>query len=122
MRRLSRLHPIHLALRLLLVAVCLWPFAGARQLANTFGFPLTPAAFAGQLPSAPVGEEEENERAEDAKGRIGQRTEYRPDPPQIAPRLPSVASTRTFASDRTSSACLSPADPFRNGLGTPYRC
>ncbi len=102
--------------------MCAWPFAGVRQLANAFGFAPPPVAFAGQLPIAPLNEEEENERVADAKGRIGQRTEYRTDPPRIAPRLPSIAPTGITDGGRTSSASLFPADPFHNGLGTPYRC
>src|SRR5262245_22944783 len=115
----TRLDPISLALRLLLVAICVWPFTGARQLAASLGLASPPATgVASQAPLAPVNEEEENERAEDAKGRIGQRTEYRPDPPRIAPRLPSISSNVLPTGPLASTSRPTPIDHFRNGLGT----
>src|SRR5262245_38325644 len=125
MPRLPRTRLLELTLRFLMIAVCALPWPGLRALAGTLpsapvSAPVSAPSPVGQLPTAPVSEEEENERAEDAKHRAGQRVEYRPDPPRIAPQLPaatSIATTRV-----TSSDCPSPADPFRNGLGTPYRC
>jgi hypothetical protein len=121
MLRAKRLHPIDLALRLLLVAACVWPVTGARQLATSLGF-AQPPAFAGQAPVAPVNEEEENERTVDAKSRAGQRTEYRPDPPRVAPRISSPSSQTLSARRLNATTFPPPADPFCNGLGTPYRC
>src|SRR5262245_3539259 len=112
MPRLPRQHLIDLTLRFVMIAVCAVPFTGLRAYANA----LPATVPVGQLPTAPS--EEENERAEDAKQRVGHRIEHRPDPPRAAPRLPVAASA--FSVRATSSVRPAPADPFRNGLGTPY--
>lgn len=106
-----------LVLRLVMVAACAFPFAGNRSTAALLSLPVA----GNQLPSSPVreSEEEESERSEDAKVRPGQRTEA----PHTATIAPSVRLT--FAPCRLNCAYSdfsNPADPFRNGLGTPYRC
>jgi hypothetical protein len=70
-----------------------------------------------------VSEEEEHER--DGAGKTAEavhRTDRRPDrhPPTLG-RLPFAATTRA---DHPSTLLARPtaADPFRNGLGSPYRC
>jgi hypothetical protein len=117
MARFTHTHLLGLVLRLVMVAVCVLPFASPRQVANAFGFP--PPVFA-QSPTTPVGEEEENERTEDAKGRVGHQVQYRPAPPKLLDRLPQLPPTASRAA--SVRECPSPLDPFRNGLGSPYRC
>jgi hypothetical protein len=119
MPRQPRISPLELTLRFLMIAVCALPLAGLRQVAAALPPGPVPAPI-GQLPTAPLSEEEENERAEEVKNRVGQRAEHRPDPPRTAPRLPAATSAATARA--ISSGCPSPADPFRNGLGSPYRC
>jgi hypothetical protein len=122
MLRFPHTHLPGLLLRLAMIALCLWPFSGPRQVAGTFGFSLPPIALA-QVPNAPSNEEEESEAAEDgknAKNRVASASEFRPEVPPVGFWLPFVSAPAPIRV--TSSACPSPADPFRNGLGSPYRC
>ncbi|MBX9580062.1 MAG: hypothetical protein K2X87_07100 [Gemmataceae bacterium] len=120
MVRLRIPHLLGLVLRLFLVAGCVPPLAGAP--AAVAG--LTPPAPVGQSPAAPVNEEEDgNERDEAAKKpEAVQWTDRRPDrhPPTLG-RLPFASTARA---DHPSTRLARPtaADPFRNGLGSPYRC
>src|SRR5262245_25937479 len=117
MPRVMRHHLTTLALRFVMIAVCAVPFTGLRAYATALQAP----APAGQFPTSPVSsEEEENERTEDAKQRVGHRAEHRPDPPRFVSQFPVAASASPVRI--TSHACPAPADPFRNGLGSPYRC
>lgn len=110
-----------LALRLLLVAMCVWPATSTRQLALSLGI-AQPPTFANQAPVIPINEEEEHERAQDAKNRMGPRVEHRPDPPRAAPRLSLPASVSFTLGLRNATHSLLPADALQNGLGTHYRC
>lgn len=113
-----------LILRLLLAVGSVLCFAAPRQLAQGFGVP--PAPFTGQLPTAPPNEEDESGREGGAKEaakesaadpRHGRRTDR---PPPRAGFLPADRDRR--ARPHSPVAYPSRADPFRNGLGTPYRC
>jgi hypothetical protein len=114
------------ALRLLLVAVCAIPFANPRRLATALYIPPSTVALGGQLPSAPVPASEEDEierhgevRSREASGRSERR--------QGEPRTNltrGLASLRQRLARQSHFSHLRPtaADPFRNGLGTPFRC
>jgi hypothetical protein len=105
--------------RLLMLAACVVPFTSARQ-AAAFA-PNSPAVPAPTSP-APVQEEEDTQRQEEANGKEKART---PSPP---PNRPSAASAQTLYSRPLTAPGTSPApspspiDPFRNGLGCPFRC
>lgn len=99
-------------LRLLLVAVCVLPLAGPRLGAGMMPLESSPS-------NRPIEEEDESERADaeqrDAELRIERRFESRH---RSAGRLPLAERT----SHRFTSNPIPAADPFRNGLGTHYRC
>jgi hypothetical protein len=117
MARFTCQNMLSLAPRLVMVALCLFPFSGPRQAAFAFGFP--PPSLS-TLPTSPVNEEEESQRTEDAKGRVCNQNGFRPEAPRITGRL--LHHVPGVESRRPNHACLSPLDPFRNGLGSPYRC
>lgn len=110
--------------RFLMLAVCLVPFTSAQQAAGALA-PLVPVVPApvGDAP-APVGEEDEERETEDGKGgREGHAAQHQHRAPvrELIDRLPPA---HAFGSHLTSTRTTPPvtADPFRNGLGTPYRC
>lgn len=109
--------------RLLLLVVCLVPFTSTRQAAVACApvFPRAPAVPADA--PATVNEEEDergNETETDGKERLADPARHRV-PPRDAARIPIVHAGHTSA---LVLCARSPAlaDPFRNGLGTPYRC
>jgi hypothetical protein len=117
-----------LALRLLLVAVCAIPFANPRRLAAALYIPPPAVALGGQLPSAPspVSEEDEIERhgdirAREAAGRSDRRTDRARSGTRSGrdtlPLKQRLSHLSHFGTLRPAAA-----DPFRNGLGTPFRC
>ena len=104
--------------RLLMLAACLVPFTSTRQASAAFALtPATPLA-----PTAPIQEEEDTQRQEEANGKEKART---PSPP---PNHPSAASAQSLYARPLTAPGTSPApspapvDPFRNGLGCPFRC
>jgi hypothetical protein len=103
-----------LALRLLLAAACVLPFTGVSA-AAAFLAP-TPGSTA---PVVPVGEEDEREKDEAAKGAAAQERQARATRPGYRPLrpVPRPVSGPTSGPSRPTAA-----DPFRNGLGTPFRC
>jgi hypothetical protein len=124
-------HPrllIGLVLRLVMVAACVVPLVGPRKLAATVGLPPLPACPACPLPVAPVapvGEEEESQRQEEAKERAANpRADRQPSRPRFSSDRHPVAtySAQAITTTRSSHSPPAPADPFRNGLGSPYRC
>jgi hypothetical protein len=109
--------------RFLLLVVCLVPFTSTRQAAVACApvFPLAPAA-PGE--SAPVNEEEDERESEteaDGKERLADPVRHRVPSRESAGRLPLVHAGHTSALVLCARA-PSPSDPFRNGLGTHYRC
>jgi hypothetical protein len=114
---MTRLGPL---IRLLMLVVCLLPFSNTRQAAAAFA-PLAPVGS----PAPTQGQEEDDsEREPQSAGKAKHRvTHHRvgqeADPPAIIDRLPPVASAAR--SPRIPAGPADP-DPFRNGLGTPYRC
>jgi hypothetical protein len=88
--------------------------------------PAPPVALGGQLPAAPLNEEDETEREEDAKARESlARGDRRAELSRHgSSRAGLHASPKQHLIDLTRFTSLRPtaADPFRNGLGTPFRC
>lgn len=109
-----------LTLRLLLAVGCLVSFSGSRAIASALRVAPPATALGGQFPSTPVNEEEETERAESAKEAIS-RTDRRSDRSDLRGRgFPAPPFGKPLAVHPIS--CPTPLDPFRNGLGSPYRC
>ena len=102
--------------RFLMLLVCLVPFTSARQAVSAF----TPGGPVHEAP-APISQEDD-ERETDSKERLTAQAKHRSHVREHVGNLP-----RSHAShpSRLSSVRTTPpvaADPFRNGLGTPYRC
>jgi hypothetical protein len=108
--------------RLLMLLACLVPFTSTRQAVAAFALP-TPAELPITPAPDPRQQEEENEREEaDGKepARGSGRAEHHPPPPHhTRPRRPTTRRTHALLN---RADIPYPADPFRNGLGTPYRC
>jgi hypothetical protein len=108
--------------RCLMAFLCMVPFTSARQtgLALAPCIPLGPVAPANQAP-APVEEDDERTSAE-AKERLAavarQRAPFRH---QIG-TMPSAHRCGALVNSPTHLRSASADDPFRNGLGCPYRC
>ena len=108
--------------RFLMLAVCLVPFTSARQAAAALA-PYVPAAPGGPLNEAPVPvSEEDDERETGSKERLAAQAKHRP---ATRERVGSSTGAHTAHPSRLSPVCTKPpvaVDPFRNGLGSPYRC
>lgn len=102
-----------------MILLCLVPFSSARQAAGIFspGAPLSPVNEA----PAPVNEEDDERETADAKERIVSQSRHRLAGPTGIGLLP-LASNRHVPLLRHLPTSPSASDPFRNGLGTPYRC
>jgi hypothetical protein len=108
---------LKLSLHLLLAAACLLPLVNPRAAAGM----LVPSERS-SAPNRPVEEEDEGERA-DSEYRDAQiRTERRSDPRNRAVGRLGISSPVPPAHLRFVISCAHAGDPFRNGLGTPYRC
>jgi hypothetical protein len=108
-------------IRLLMLVVCLLPFGNTRQAAAAIA-PLAPVGS--PAPAQGQEEEDDSEREPQAAGKAKQRvTHHRvgqeADPPTLIDRLPPVTSV---ARPDPIPAVPADPDPFRNGLGTHYRC
>ena len=104
------------ALRLLLIAVCVLPLSSPRAVA---GFLQPLPVEIGYDSDRPSEEEDESERTDSEARDAGLRSERHLESRQTAiGRLRIPASSRP----RFAAAHVPLADPFRNVLGTPYRC
>lgn len=109
-------------IRTLMLVVCLAPFASVQQAAGALApyFPRT-LAPAGESPAAPTSEEDD-ERENDGKERHSTAPRHRAPTRELLIWLPpAVAPHRTHVTRPRTSPPVA-VDPFRNGLGTPYRC
>jgi hypothetical protein len=106
--------------RLLMLLACAVPFTSARQawaaINPKAAGPASPAPF------VPVQEEEDTEREEAAGGKEKART---PPPPSHRPR--AARSQPLYCGQAplllaVATSSPAPIDPFRNGLGCPFRC
>lgn len=104
--------------RLIMLAACLVPFTNIRQVGAVLAFkPALP------VQTAPQPQEDDSEREEEvSKLRVSNlRLEKQLPDDQLLYTLPPILSLGPPAGWATCSA-PSPLDPFRNGLGSPYRC
>jgi hypothetical protein len=108
-------------LRILAILLCLVPFTSARQASGAFApCPAATPSPGNETPAPPAEEEDERETAS-AKERLLAHSRHRPLARQQIDMLPLPrASHAPPAPQRPTSPC--DADPFRNGLGSPYRC
>jgi hypothetical protein len=105
--------------RLLMLAACLVPFTSTRQAAV---FALTSPVSPAPTSPAPVSEEEETERLPEVAAKEKTRRSGPPAgrPSAVSARPPHAHPSTTPNTFPTRSP--SPIDPFRNGLGCPFRC
>jgi hypothetical protein len=104
-------------LRLLVVVGCVLPFASPRVAAGSA------APLPIPVPSAPTNEDDENQREETAEEQTADPRLVRlPNP--LPPAADRLARLSVHSPLRPTAARAGPTseDPFRNGLGTPYRC
>ena len=106
--------------RLLMLTACLVPFTSARQAATALApfVPLAPATTA----EAPAPVEEDDERETAGKERLSASAKHRPPVRELIDHLPHAHSPLLSSSLRERAAPPVAADPFCNGLGSPYRC
>lgn len=116
MRLLSGSNVIARLLRLLVVASCVLPLAGVST--ATASNPLLLPA-----PVFPANEEDETERQETSEEQVADPRLVRM-PSQLPPSKSWLRATVPPKSISHSASRHGPTrvDPFRNGLGTPYRC
>jgi hypothetical protein len=108
-----------LIVRLLMLSACLVPFTSARQAGALFA--LAPTA---PVPNAPTPQEDDAEREEESNGKEKQkasrpRLEHRAGSGHHLDRVPPIAC---LCLPKKPTLISHPLDPFRNGLGSPYRC
>ncbi len=106
--------------RTFMLIACLVPFTSAQQAAGALA-PILPVVPVGNAPVAPVNEEDD-EREVDGKERVSSPSRhYSPVREPVERFAPAHASNRSHL---TRARAVPPVseDPFRNGLGTPYRC
>lgn len=108
--------------RFLMLVVCLVPFTSTRQVEIALApyVPLAPVLPVSEAPS-PVNEEDD-ERETDGKERLAAQAKHRP---PVREQIGSLPGPHTAHPSHPSPVRTTPpvaADPFRNGLGSPYRC
>ena len=102
--------------RFLLLGACLVPFSSTRQVVAFVPAPPTPAA------PAPLPEEEETERGKEPAGKEKARRSAQPSGPKPAVFPARLHPHPTTAPTTPATRSPHPIDPFRNGLGCPFRC
>jgi len=109
---------IGILIRLFMLVACAVPIGNLRQAGSLLAF--APVASS---PVLPPSQEDDNERSEESgKNRSAQpRLDPPKNPPAPAQRLVHLNASRPLQSIAPPAGALS-VDPFRNGLGTPYRC
>ncbi len=108
--------------RLLMLAACLVPFTSQRQAVGALSpyVPLTPLAPVAPANEAPVSEEDD-ERENDARGHSAAPAKHRT-AREASGLLPPGFATHPTRFIRVRGTPPVAADPFCNGLGSPYRC
>jgi len=105
--------------RFLMLAACLVPFTSIRQVGAILA--LKPAV---PTQTAPLSQEDDTER-EEQPGSRERASHLRLDGPLPDQQLLSVLApvlTPDSSDSRSARPAPAPLDPFRNGLGSPYRC
>ncbi len=105
--------------RFLMIVTCLVPFTNVRQATGVLA-PLLALALAAPDSEAPG--EEDDERETDTKERLAAEAKHRPPARERTGTLPSARDAHRPLPSRPLTTPPVAADPFRNGLGTPYRC
>ena len=109
--------------RFLMLVVCLVPFTSTQQAAGALA-PLFPSAPvpAGEVPAPRSEEDDERETdGEDAKERHASHARHRTPVRELTGFLPTHAVPPMHVTCPRTAPPVA-ADPFHNGLGTPYRC
>ncbi len=83
--------------------------------------PLVPLAPVSEAP-APVNEEDDERETAGGKERLSAQSRYRPPVRIQIGSLPPAHHTRPLPASPNPITSPFDADPFRNGLGTSYRC
>ena len=109
--------------RFLMLLLCAVPFTSAQQAGAVLAptIPFTPAP-PGPAPAPGTTSEEDDEREADSKERLSDPSKHRL---PARERSAHHVATRTTHLPHLPHARTTPpvaADPFRNGLGSPYRC
>ena len=100
----------------LILAVCLVPFTNTRQAAGAL------APFVLPAPASEVPRGEDDARETDAKERLGAQAKHRVPVRELIDTLPPAHAAHLPFTSRVRATPPVAVDPFRNGLGTPYRC
>ena len=115
-------------IRTLMLAACVVPFTSTQQAAGALA-PYVPSVpvSTGDAPTAPADEEDDERETEDGKEGDPSAPRHRLPVRERAAPLPLSPAFATHGEPGRHSAHArptppDPADPFRNGLGTPYRC
>lgn len=113
---------VSLLARCLMAFLCLVPFASARQtgLALAPCAPLVPLSPANQAP-APGSEEDDERETAELRERLAAQVRHRQPLPHRIDLLPLARDFRAATHPHSPTSPFD-ADPFRNGLGSPYRC
>ena len=107
--------------RTFMLLACLVPFTSSQQAAGALA-PILPIVPAGDdAPVVPV-REEDDERETDGKERVSSQSRHYPPLRELIARLAPAHTSNRPHSARVCAVPPVPEDPFRNGLGTPYRC
>jgi hypothetical protein len=115
---------IRAIVRILLVLLCLAPLASARQMMSIFA-PSVPLSGS-PINNAPTpideqdDEEDDEQESADGKERLTTQSRHRLPVHQHSSLLPLI----DFRHSPHHASLTTPfdADPFHNGLGSPYRC
>ena len=107
--------------RAVMLVVCLVPFTSVQQASGALApfLPITPVSES-EAPGAPVGEEDERET--DGKERHASASRHHTPVRELVDKLPPTHASHRIHVARIQSTPPVAVDPFRNGLGTPYRC
>jgi hypothetical protein len=109
-----------LIVRLIMLAACLVPFTNIRQVGAILAH--KPAAPSQTMPAQQEEDDSEREEQAGSKERAAHpRLERQLPSEQLLDVLPPIL-TLGPAAGRVARSAPTPLDPFRNGLGSPYRC
>lgn len=108
--------------RLFVLALCLVPFTSAQRAAGVLAPLLHIPLLSAGTADVPVGEEEDEREGAAGKERWAAPTRHRAPLRELVTALPPAHAPHQTHLLRPVPTPPVAADPFRNGLGTPYRC